>query len=173
MGASSGLPTVFTVGHSNAEVDDLIRLLRSHEVEVVADVRSVPYSRHVPQFNRDVLEELLPRHGLEYVFMGGELGGRPASWPEAGRKPDYEELARDEEFRRGLEVLVDRAERSVVCLLCSEEDPARCHRGLLVGRVLAETGVSVAHIRHNGSTETQQELALHLSGGQLSLFPGV
>ena len=69
---------VFTIGHSNHSLEHFIELLRAHEVDEVVDVRSAPYSRYAPHFNRDELEDALEKVGVDYLFMGDELGGRPA-----------------------------------------------------------------------------------------------
>ncbi|MEW6251643.1 MAG: DUF488 domain-containing protein [Planctomycetota bacterium] len=170
--AESKQLTFWTVGHSAADLDDLFRLLAGQRIDVLADVRSSPYSQHVPQANRDVLEAAAPRFGVEYVFLGGELGGRPAddSLLLADGKPDYEAMAATRAFQRGLEELRRLAATRRVCCLCSEEDPARCHRSMLVAEALVRGGDAVLHLRHDGRVETQAEVTRRRTGGQLSLF---
>jgi uncharacterized protein (DUF488 family) len=165
-------PTILTIGHGNAPLDEFVARLREHAVAVVLDVRSAPYSAHVPEYNREVLAAALPRDGVGYEFWGKELGGRPddpALLDRAGN-PDYEEMARRPELRGALARLIGRAAQEPVCLLCSEEDPVRCHRGRLLGRELAGRGCRVVHIRRDGSTETQGDVWYRLTKGQLALF---
>lgn len=172
MNTDSPRDVVCTIGHSNLEIHEFVRLLTREGIELVADVRTSPYSRYVPQFNRDVLAEVLPQHGIRYTFVGDVLGGRPADpccLDRAGN-PNYEEMARNVSFLEGVEKIAAQARECCVCLLCSEEDPSQCHRGLLIGRVLAERGVAVLHIRKDGTTESQDEMKLRMARGQLTLF---
>jgi uncharacterized protein (DUF488 family) len=142
---------VLTIGHSAHPPDHFIALLRGAAVTAVADVRSAPYSRHAPQFNREALREELERAGIAYVFLGRELGGRPAE-PEfyADGVADYERMAQAPAFRHGLERVVEGAAKYRVALMCSERDPLTCHRCLLVGRALAQRDVRVRHILDSG-----------------------
>ena len=132
-----------------------MELLRGHGVESVADVRTTPFSRFNPQFNRHALERDLPAAGIRYLFLGEELGGRP----EGDRFYDqdghvlYGRMAESPRFESGLARLVERAERSRIVVMCSEEDPAGCHRFLLVTRVLHLRRIEVTHIRGDGSTQ--------------------
>ena len=151
---------VLTVGHSNHPFGDLLALLRQHRVAVVADVRSVPYSRRNPQFRRPGLERSLGEHGIRYVFLGAELGARtqdPSCYDEDGRV-QYSKLARTEVFLRGIERVLDEAAGARLALLCAERDPANCHRTILVAPALVERGVTVAHILADGVLASQDEV---------------
>ena len=160
--------SVFTIGHSNHPADRFLDLLGSHGVEVLADTRSHPYSRYAPHFNARGIEALLSAGGIAYLFLGRELGGRPEAdefYDREGRV-DYARLERSERFLGG----IHRLEREMACrrvaLLCSEENPAGCHRRLLVGSVLRRRGVSVLHIRGDGGVEVEDETV----NGQPVLF---
>lgn len=151
---------ILTVGHSNHPFGDLAALLRRHEVTVVADVRSVPYSRRHPQFNRRALEGSLEEHGIRYLFLGAELGARtpdPSCYDEEGRV-SFARLAKTDAFCRGMERVLEAAGRSRLALLCAERDPANCHRTMLVAPALAERGASVVHILADGRLETHERL---------------
>ena len=168
---------VWTIGHSTHPVDALVGLLRGERIEVLADVRSRPYSRHNPQFRKEKLRASVEQAGLRYVFLGAELGGRPPEpgFYDAKGHARYDLVAETERFRGGLKRLLTGAAAYRVAIMCSEEDPARCHRRLLVTRALAGRGVEVRHIRGNGSVLTEAELADALSGAaadpdQASLF---
>ena len=149
---------VLTIGHSNHPLQTFLALLERHGVTALADVRSAPYSRFNPQFNRKALDANLEAVGIRYVFMGRALGGRPddPSCYEDGRVR-YDRLAETPLFREGLERIVDGAGRECIALMCAEKEPLDCHRTILVGRSLAECGIGVAHILANGALEPHDE----------------
>ena len=146
--------TVLTVGHSTNAVEAFLALLRRHDVSAVADVRSAPYSRFNPAFNREALAQSLAAHRIEYVFLGRELGGRPddPSCYEDGRVC-YERIGPTPWFRRGLDRVVRGAARHRIALMCAEREPLECHRALLVAPALVARGVSVGHILAGGGLE--------------------
>ena len=149
---------VLTVGHSNHALEAFVALLLQHGVTALADVRSAPYSRFNPQFNRKALDASLETLGIEYAFMGRALGGRPddPSCYEDGRVR-YDRLAETPLFLEGLERIVDGAQRQRIALMCAEKEPLDCHRSILVGRSLVERGVAVAHILADGALEPHDE----------------
>ena len=146
---------VLTVGHSNHSSEELMKLLLRRRVDEVADVRSSPYSRYTPHFNRDILGETLEQCGIGYAFLGGELGGRPAdrSCYDANGRVQYEKLADTDEFDDGIRKIIHAAEDRRIVLMCTEKEPLECHRTLLVGRALVERGVVVEHILAGGRLE--------------------
>lgn len=155
---------IFTVGHSTHEFEDFVSLLKQHGIDAVADVRSVPYSRWQPQFNREDLAEALKSRGIAYVFLGKELGARsddPQCY-ENGRV-QYRALAETSLFQSGIKRVRDGSKRRCIALMCSEKDPLDCHRTILVARELVATGVDVAHILENGSLEPHDETMKRLS----------
>jgi uncharacterized protein (DUF488 family) len=152
---------VWTVGHSNRPAGELIAVLRAERIEVLADVRSQPYSRHNPQFRRENLKRVLEQAGLRYVYLGAELGGRPPEpeFHDAGGHVRYDLVRESERFRRGLERLLTGAAGYRVAIMCSEEDPVRCHRRLLITPALVQAGVEVRHLRGDGRVVAESELA--------------
>ena len=151
---------VLTVGHSNHSFDDFAALLRRHHVTVVADVRSVPYSRRHPQFSRRAIENSLAATGIRYVFLGAELGARtpdPSCYDGAGRVL-FSRLAKTGAFLRGIERVLETAAESRLALLCAERDPAGCHRTILVAPALTARGASITHILADGRLETHEQL---------------
>lgn len=152
---------VLTVGASNQPMDDLAGLLRRHSVTAVADVRSIPMSRHTPQFNRPALKSGLSKLGIRYVFLGKELGARSSN-PDCyvNGRVQYARLARTPEFQLGLSRIVDGASRECIAVLCTEQDPLDCHRSVLVAPALIQRGVEVSHIHRNGRIETH-DVAMH------------
>ena len=151
--------SVLTIGHSTHTWERFAGLLRDAGVTAVADVRTSPYSRRYPHFNRDGLREKLRRDAIFYTFLGDDLGGRPKG-PGLYRDgvADYEKMATTTEFDKGLGRVVEGAKRYRVALLCSERDPLNCHRCLLVGRALAGKAVRVSHILDRGEVTTQAEI---------------
>ncbi len=147
---------VFTVGHSNHSPEGFIKLLLRHRVDEVVDIRSSPYSRHIPHFNRDVLEEVLEQIGISYVFLGEELGGRPPdhSCYDANGRVRYDLLADTDPFDDGIRQTTRRADDCRLALMCTEKEPLECHRTLLVAKVLVERGVAVEHILASGRLES-------------------
>jgi uncharacterized protein (DUF488 family) len=170
------MSSFFTLGHSNHEVDTWLALVRQHEIEVVVDIRSSPYSKYVPQFDRELMQRSLEKAGIRYLYLGAELGGRPAnaSYYDASGHVVYGRLCDDAGFKMGIARLETGMERFRVALLCGEEDPAHCHRRLLVGRVLVERGHTMLHIRGDGSLESDEvvsaETGKPLIGAQPALF---
>jgi uncharacterized protein (DUF488 family) len=144
--------TLYSIGHSNAAVEAFIELLRRHEIELLADTRSQPYSRYSPQFSRDALKQSLNEAGVAYVFMGEALGGRPAGeefYLPSG-KVDYDLLAAAPFYLSGVERLLEFAAECRVAFMCSEADYTHCHRYHLITRTLLGRGVEVKHILHSG-----------------------
>lgn len=155
------MTTAYTLGHSNRSVDELVAVLTSAGINVVCDVRSHPFSRMAPQFNKDALKKSLNGARIRYLFLGKELGGRPtdpALYDKDGRA-SYSCMALNPMFGEGVErVLSGLAKGYVPALLCSEKDPMQCHRALLIGRELERRGVRVVHLHDSARTETQQIL---------------
>ncbi len=155
--------TVYTIGHSSHSVEQLIALLRQHSITALADVRSQPYSRLHPQFNREAFKATLQRAGIAYVFLGDELGARSSdpSCYQDGRV-QYDRIARTEGFRQGLQRVVDGSHTYRVALMCAEKEPLDCHRTILVARHLAARGVPVQHILVDGTLESHPDTVQRL-----------
>jgi uncharacterized protein (DUF488 family) len=168
-GDSSRRWSIFTIGHSNHSAEKFVGLLKEHGIEVVADVRSQPYSRHAPHFSAKDIEAILCDNGIRRLFLGFELGGRPTAeeFYDADGRVDYARIKRSQSFLDGIKQLESSIRNHKIALLCSEEDPVGCHRRLLVGHVLGERGLVVRHIRGDGSVQTEGEA----SGDQPVLFP--
>ncbi len=154
---------ILTIGHSTHAIEDFLCLLDMHGVMSVADVRSAPYSRRQPQFNRDALRGVLEKRGIGYDFLGAELGARSEdpSCYENGRVR-YRRLAGTPFFQSGIDFVVRESRERRVALLCAEKEPLECHRTLLVARELANRGLSVSHVHADGRLETQDEVLTRL-----------
>jgi uncharacterized protein (DUF488 family) len=151
----------FTLGHSNHDLETWLGLVRKHEIEVVVDTRSSPYSKYVPQFDKELMQRSLEEAGIRYLFLGAELGGRPANpaYYDAKGRVLYSRLRDDARFQAAIARFESGMERFRVALVCGEEDPAHCHRRLLIGRVLTEHGYTMIHIRGDGRLESDAIVA--------------
>jgi hypothetical protein len=159
---------VFTIGHSIHSMDKLISLLNANKIDVLVDIRSEPFSRKVPHFNKDNLEGEIKKSGLKYLFLGKELGGRPSNrefYDEEGFVL-YSRIAESQDFQGGIERIVKGIKDFRVALMCSEENPLNCHRNLLVGRVLSSRNVRILYIRGDGSIQTDDEILSNRYGTQ-------
>lgn len=155
---------IYTIGHSTHDIEVFVALLKQHRISAIADVRSVPYSRRNPQFNRTELAEALKLRGIAYVFLGKELGARTndSTCYENGRV-SYRLLAKTSLFQSGIARVRDGNRRKNIALMCAERDPLDCHRTILVARELVEGGAIVAHILADGQVESHSEAMARLS----------
>jgi uncharacterized protein (DUF488 family) len=155
------LRTIYTIGHSSHTAEHFVYLLQQHRIEVLVDTRSAPYSRYSPQFDREALRDSVIAAGVKYLYLGDTVGGRPkdeAHYDEHGRAR-YAAMGKDEEFLGGIARLEHGADEFRIALMCSEEDPAHCHRRLLIGRVLIERGAELLHIRGTGAVDAEAHVA--------------
>lgn len=154
---------VYTIGHSNHSIERFLELLREHQIAIVADVRSQPYSRMQPQFNQPILTWSLKNHSMDYLFLGKQLGARSEdrSCYEQGRV-QYRRLAKTPLFKEGLDRVIAEAELRRLVLLCAEKEPLDCHRTILVARELVELGVRVQHIHADGHLESHDATMVRL-----------
>ncbi len=151
--------TIFSLGHSNQSMETFFALLRQHEIEVLVDVRSSPYSKYVPHFNSNALAAAAEQAEIKYIFMGQELGGRPDEdeFYDINGRVLYKRVAESSLFLRGIQRLKEVGRASRAALMCSEEDPATCHRHLLIGHVLTKQGVDLLHIRGDGHLQDEKD----------------
>lgn len=167
------MPALLTIGYGNRPLDELTDLLKAHDAEWVVDVRSVPSSRFMSEYNRPALERGLRERGLRYLFMGNELGGRPSrddAYDEDGRV-DYRARREQPDFVEAIGRLVDGAVKGhTLALLCSELRPHECHRAKLIAADLVERGIDVRHIDERGQAVSHEAVLARLGGGQLGLL---
>jgi uncharacterized protein (DUF488 family) len=149
--------SIFTIGHSNHPIERFVALLRDAGVTLLADVRSTPYSRRVPQFNRERLRETLKAAGIDYRHFGDRLGGKPQ-----GGTRDYGAMSRTPAFTAALDAVIDEASRRPLALMCAEREPMDCHRTILVSRHLAARGVVIAHLLADGGREAHADIEAKL-----------
>lgn len=157
---------LLTLGHSNHTIEKFISLLEENGVMALVDVRTAPASRYNPQFNKETLAASLEAKNIGYVFAGKFLGGRPSdpscyksrTLPADGadylHEVDYPEVMKKDWFVKGVARLLEIADEQTTAILCSEEDPAQCHRHHLIAKYLMREHpeVKIVHIRGNGDT---------------------
>ena len=167
---------IYALGHSTRPIGELVELLRSHGVRTLADVRTVPRSRHNPQFERDALSRSLAQAGIEYEHLK-ELGGlrRPrrdsvnAAWRNAGFRGYADHMATDE-FAAGLQALRALVKRGPVAVMCAEAVPWRCHRSLLADALFAR-GVVVEHVTGPGRSRPHRPTPFAVFEGHSVRYP--
>lgn len=159
------LTMIYTIGHSNNKIEKLIELLKIYKINLVLDVRSYPYSKYNPQFNGKALSKTLLNHEIAYEFLGGCLGGRPndPTCYKTGTLPegrvnylelvDYEMVAKKDWYLKGILKLLDLSADKRAAIMCSEEDPSRCHRHHLIAKTLLKNQVQIGHIRRDGTLQ--------------------
>ena len=168
---------IFTVGHSTHPLEKLVGLLQQHGVTALADVRSTPFSRFNPQFNKPALKQGLEASGIRYVFLGRELGARPQdqSCYEDG-KVRFHWLRETALFKSGITRLMRGLDTHTVAMMCAEKDPTNCHRTMLVAPALAALGVEISHILADGNIEpheaTMSRIPTPAAEPQEDLFDG-
>ncbi len=151
---------IYTIGHSNHSWENFKELLTDNGIELLVDVRSRPVSRFAPFSNERTFPTLLETVGIQYRFMGDTLGGRPDNpkFYDAEGKPDYQKMRRSWNFQSGLADLLNVSGDLVAVIMCSEGDPAKCHRRLLIGAALEEKHARLFHIMRNGVVTSEDEL---------------
>lgn len=154
---------LYTIGHSSHSVEKVIALLKNYGITEVVDVRSQPYSRMNPQFNREALRSILANAGIAYAFLGRELGARPKDRScYVNGTAQYDRLAQAKFFRAGLGRVLQDTHRHRIALMCAEKDPLMCHRAILVARHLVGHGLQVAHILQDGGLESHGDAVSRL-----------
>ncbi|MCB5261808.1 MAG: DUF488 domain-containing protein [Candidatus Cloacimonetes bacterium] len=152
---------IFTIGHSNHEITDLVALLKQHKVDLILDVRSTPYSKRYPQYNQEEFRLVLGSHQLAYQSFGLWFGARqpdmeyytPEGWLH------YSAYAKSGTFAEGIRSLDQCLIQGYSpALLCSEKDPFDCHRAIMVARALSLKGYEIQHILADGSILSQAKL---------------
>jgi uncharacterized protein (DUF488 family) len=166
--------TLFTIGHSTRPIDEFVRILKDHGVEEIVDVRSMPKSRHCPQFNADSLDEYLARASIGYTHIQKLGGHRPArkdsintGWRNASFR-GYADYMATPEFSGGLDALIRIARVEQTAMMCAEALPWRCHRSMIADAMI-EKGWGVRDIMSSKpSTEHRVTPFLRVVDGQLT-----
>lgn len=165
--------TVYTIGHSNISFEEFRALLQKHHITAIADVRSTPYSKFTPQFNREALQKSLRAIDITYVFLGEELGARTkdiSCYNDEGQVI-YSKLQQTTLFQQGLQRVITGAKKFRLALVCAEKEPFTCHRSILIGQALQAINVDVCHILHDGVVETHEQMLQRLTAHIYKSYP--
>lgn len=156
---------LYSIGHGTRKAEVFLELLQRYGIKYLADVRSRPYSRFNPHFNKNRLDSLLKEHRITYVFMGDTLGGRPHDVScYTNGKPDYSIMAEKPFFKEGIERLRSAYEQGLsLAVMCSESKPAECHRSMLIAKALEALNIPVMHIDEKGGLREQGEVIKRVS----------
>ena len=147
---------IFTVGHSNHSIEAFVALLHAHGVQTLVDVRSQPYSRYSPHFNREPLAAAVTAAAINYVYLGDSLGGRPQQadlYDPGEERPNYGRQRETPLYQAGVRRLAEIARRQPTAIMCSEGDPAHCHRCLLIGPSLFALDFTIFDIYPDGHVQ--------------------
>ena len=164
---------IYSIGHGNRSWSEFLFILSSKECRFLVDVRSFPKSKFNSSFNDSELKKLCQASGIKYVFMGNLLGGRPKDrslYDHLGRA-DYPSFEASKSYQEGIDRLVNASRiKENTFIMCSEKNPAECHRSKLIGKTLKEKGVEVLHIDEEGFEITQLQAIDRITKGQADLF---
>lgn len=171
------MQSIYTIGHSTQSGEDFLEKLKRHRIEILCDVRSTPFSRMTPQFNRESLKALVNDAGIKYVHMGQALGARSddPSCYENGQVV-YDRLAQKPDFKSAIARILDGAKKGHrMALMCAEKEPLDCHRTILVSKALTREAADVVHILDDGRLERHADTMARLierlgKTGQTDLF---
>lgn len=169
---------IYTIGHSTHPIEEFIQILNAFGIEKIVDVRTIPKSRHNPQFNEEELREQLLKHAIEYVRLEG-LGGLRhttktsinTAWKNASFR-GYADYMQSPEFTRALEELVDLAKEKRIAIMCAEAVPWRCHRSL-IGDALLIRNINVADIFNEVTSKPHVLTAWAKVDGNKITYPGL
>ena len=145
---------IYTIGYAAYTIESIIEVLAKFKITAIADVRSQPYSKFKPEFNKENLRKVLRTHGIEYVFLGDNMGARIKA-PECykNNQVDYELVSQHPLFQTGIERLLKGMEKYSIALMCAEKDPITCHRTILICRYLKKYQINIYHILDNNTLE--------------------
>jgi uncharacterized protein (DUF488 family) len=151
---------IFTIGHGTRPIAETLDLLKKYDIGYLADVRSQPYSKFNPQYNRESLHRSLNQQNIKYIYLGDSLGGRPLD-PSCynNQRIDYDLVRQKDFFKKGIERLISAHQKDLnVALMCSERKPELCHRSKLISQTLHEKGIPIHHIDETGEQKTHDDI---------------
>ena len=174
--------TVYTIGYAGFPLGSFISVLKSNNILLLVDVRSLPFSNRYPEYNKDTLEKHLKENGIHYRNYANEFGARQNDRMYYCKEGylDFETFSQSDAFLGGIKKLCkSMQENYTFALMCAEKDPIDCHRAILVSRSFSELGYRVIHLLPNGHSMTQEDINTLLmdkyypNRNQLSFLDGV
>lgn len=167
--------TLYSIGHGQKNFNEFIDELQSYNIKYLIDVRSTPYSKWAPDYNRGTIQLLLKRYNINYGYMGDCIGGRPLREECYDNEGffDYKKMAEQDTFKRGLDRLIAANERGyLVAIMCSESDPSECHRSKLIGRELYfDHNIEMHHIISPNRIISQLDIMTKLVSENGGIWP--
>ena len=152
---------LYTIGHSQHDVEYFVYMLQKYQINFILDVRSTPYSQFVASYNRENIKAILKNEDIEYSFMGKYFGARPDDiklYTKEGYL-DFEKTRKSVKFQNGVENVIKGIQSgNNIALMCTEKDPIECHRAIMVARTFFEKGINVQHILEDSTLESHNEL---------------
>lgn len=158
---------LFTIGHSNHSIELFISLLTANNIDLLVDVRSMPYSKYSQQYNRENLSNSVKKNNIIYLYKGDSLGGMPEdkSVLEPNGRISLEKIQLKDWFQCGISEVIELSKTHRLALMCAEEDPKRCHRGHIITNTLLKIDRELWHIRKDASTQKAEFIS-----NQVDLF---
>jgi uncharacterized protein (DUF488 family) len=166
------MDNIFSIGYGRKTFEEFVKELKSFDISYVVDIRSKPSSKWNPQFNQGILRALLHNENIRYVYMGDCLGGIPSdsSYYCVNEKINYRIIETKDYFKKGIERLMVADVKNIhIALMCSESDPAKCHRSELIGGELEKCDINLRHIIGEGDEESQKEVMIRRTKGKCLL----
>ncbi len=159
---------IYSIGHGNKKFEYFLSELHSFNLRYVVDVRTNPYSKYNPQYNREGLKGNLEADNITYVYMGDNLGGLPSDRScYIKGKVSYDLIKEKEFFKAGLERLITAFQNDLnIAVMCSETKPEECHRSKLIGQELLKENISMQHINEPDKTRDQVTVMNELTKGK-------
>ena len=159
---------IYSIGHGNKKFEEFLKELSSFNIKYLIDVRTSPYSKYNPQYNRELLKNNLESVNITYVYMGDNLGGLPSDrscYVEG--KVSYELIKDKDFFKEGLVRLINAYEKDInIAVMCSESKPEECHRSKLIGQELLKKNITLQHITEEDKTKDQLTVMNELTKGK-------
>lgn len=161
----SEMNDLFTIGHSIHPLNDFLELLKKHAIDYVIDVRSIPYSEHTSDYNKDKIKSYLNNHDVNYAHMGKYFGARqedPSLYSFDKKRNkfylDFKKVQESSNFNIGFENILKGAMQFKIAFMCTEKNPIDCHRAIMVGDAFFKKGYAVKHILEDGNIKEHTEL---------------
>lgn len=172
MSADSGPWPLYSLGYGSRTREEMLHLLLEFGIGVLVDIRSQPYSRFKPEFGYPALQRWLPEAGIQYVYLGNLLGGRPDDVTcYTDGKVDYAKVREQPFFQDGIARLVAlHGGPRPIAMMCSEGKPESCHRARLVAPAVQAAGIPTVHLDEQGTAQPHDQVMAALTGFQPALF---
>ncbi|MDV3427081.1 MAG: DUF488 domain-containing protein [Bacillota bacterium] len=153
----------YTIGHSTRDINEFLEILIKNKINCIVDVRSTPYSASIyaASYNQNNIKSELKRHKINYIYMGDELGARRTdrNLYDEFDKVDFEKVKLCQEYKSGIDRIIDGIDKGyTIAVMCTEKDPIKCHRTILISYSLSKKGVNVIHLVDEHTCKNQNDI---------------